>query len=249
METAFLVQARMGSTRLPHKVLRPFYNNNCILDLLVDKLNQIAGTKIIIATSVGSENDVIEQFCKERNIVCFRGEENDVLKRFIDAAETNGVDRIIRICSDNPFLELNSIKKLVEVANKADDEYISFDINGFPSIKTHFGFWAEYVSLDALKKVQRLTSENIYHEHVTNYIYSNPVIFKVEWIEGPVCLKGRSNIRLTIDTLEDFANAQKVYAELCKVNPYPTIDEVVSYLDEHPDTYNAMVQQINKNSK
>lgn len=97
METAFLVQARMGSTRLPHKVLRPFYNNNCILDLLVDKLNQIAGTKIIIATSVGSENDVIEQFCKERNIVCFRGEENDVLKRFIDAAEANGVDRIIRI--------------------------------------------------------------------------------------------------------------------------------------------------------
>lgn len=110
METAFLVQARMGSTRLPHKVLRPFYNNNCILDLLVDKLNQIAGTKIIIATSVGSENDVIEQFCKERNIVCFRGEENDVLKRFIDAAEANGVDRIVRICSDNPFLELNSIK-------------------------------------------------------------------------------------------------------------------------------------------
>lgn len=249
METAFLVQARMGSTRLPHKVLRPFYNNNCILDLLVDKLNQIAGTKIIIATSVGSENDVIEQFCKERNIVCFRGEENDVLKRFIDAAEANGVDRIVRICSDNPFLELTSIKKLVEVANKADAEYISFDINGCPSIKTHFGFWAEYVSLDALKKVQRLTSENIYHEHVTNYIYSNPAIFKVEWIAGPVCLKGRSNIRLTIDTLEDFANAQKVYAELCKVNPYPTIDEVVSYLDEHPDTYNAMVQQINKNSK
>ena len=249
MKTAFLVQARMGSTRLPHKVLRPFYNNNCILDLLVDKLNQIAGTKIIIATSVGSENDVIEQFCKERNIICFRGEENDVLKRFIDAAEANGVDRIIRICSDNPFLELNSIKKLVEVANKADAEYISFDINGLPSIKTHFGFWAEYVSLDALKKVQRLTSEKIYHEHVTNYIYSNPAIFKVEWIEGPICLKGRSNIRLTIDTLEDFANAQKVYAELCKVNPYPTIDEVVSYLDEHPDTYNAMVQQINKNSK
>ena len=71
----------------------------------------------------------------------------------------------------------------------------------------------------------------------------------MEWLEGPICLKGRSNIRLTIDTFEDFANAQKVYAELCMVNPYPTIDEVVSYLDEHPATYNTMVQQINKNSK
>ena len=109
MKTAFLVQARMGSTRLPHKVLRPFYNNNCILDLLVDKLDQVADTDIIIATSIGSENDVIEQFCKERSMVCFRGEENDVLKRFIDAAEANGVDRIVRVCSDNPFLELNSI--------------------------------------------------------------------------------------------------------------------------------------------
>lgn len=249
MKTAFLVQARMGSTRLPHKVLRPFYNNKCILDLLVNKLNQIADTSIIIATSVGLENDVIEKFCKERNIVCFRGEENDVLKRFIDAAEANGVDRIIRICSDNPFLELNSIKKLVEVAKNSDAEYISFNINGIPSIKTHFGFWTEYVSLDALKKVQRLTDEKLYHEHVTNYIYSNPEIFKIEWIEGPACLKGRSNIRLTIDTLEDFANAQNVYVELCKVNPYPTIADVVSYLDEHPDTYNVMVQQININSK
>jgi hypothetical protein len=249
MKTAFLVQARMGSTRLPHKVLRPFYNNNCILDLLVDKLDQVADTDIIIATSIGSENDVIEQFCKERSMVCFRGEENDVLKRFIDAAEANGVDRIVRVCSDNPFLELNSIKKLVEVAKKSDAEYISFDINGSPSIKTHFGFWTEYVSLGALKKVQSLTDEKIYHEHVTNYVYSNPAAFKVEWLEGPICLKGRSNIRLTIDTFEDFANAQKVYAELCMVNPYPTIDEVVSYLDEHPATYNTMVQQINKNSK
>lgn len=249
MKTAFLVQARMGSTRLPQKVLLPFYNNNCILELLVNKLSQIANTKIIIATSVSSENDVIEQFCKEHSVICFRGEENDVLKRFIDAAEANGVERIIRICSDNPFLELNSIKKLVEVGNKSDAEYISFNIDGFPSIKTHFGFWTEYVSLDALKKVQRLTDEKLYHEHVTNYIYSNPAIFKVEWIEGPSCLKGRSNIRLTIDTLEDFANAQNVYAELCKVNPYPTINEVVSYLDAHPDSYNAMVQQINKNSK
>ena len=59
MKTAFLVQARMGSTRLPHKILRPFYNNNCILDLLINKLNLIIDAKIIIATSVSSENDVI----------------------------------------------------------------------------------------------------------------------------------------------------------------------------------------------
>lgn len=249
MNTVFLVQARMGSTRLPQKVLRPFYNDNCILELLINKLSQVADTEIIIATSVAPENDIIERFCDAHSVTCFRGEENDVLKRFIDAAEANGVDRIIRICSDNPFLELNSIKKLIATANSSDAEYISFNINGSPSIKTHFGFWTEYVTLDALKKVQSLTDEKFYHEHVTNYIYANPEIFKVEWIEGPSCLKEHSNIRLTIDTLEDFANAQNIYAELCAVNPYPTVDEVVAYLDEHPDTYNTMIQQINKNSK
>ena len=230
MKTAFIVQARMGSTRLPQKVLRPFYEGKCILELLISKLNQIANTKIIIATSLNAENNIIEQFCKEHSVICFRGEENDVLKGFVDAANAYGIDHIIRVCSDNPFLELNSIKKLVEVINKTDAEYIGFHVNNSPAIKTHFGFWTEYVSLGALKRVQCLTDN-------------------VQWIDGPICLRGRSNIRLTIDTNEDFTNAQHIYAELCKQNPYPTIDEVVSYLNEHPDIYNLMVQQINKNSK
>lgn len=249
MNTAFIVQARMGSTRMPQKVLRPFYGDKCILQLLVEKLVQIEGVKTIIATSIGKENDVIEEFCSQNNIICFRGEENDVIKRFIDAAEANAIEHIIRICSDNPFLELDSIKDIVSKANNSDVDYMSFNINGSPSINTHFGFWTEYVTLNVLKKVQKLTEEKLYHEHVTNYIYANPDKFKVEWIDGPKCLEGRTNIRLTIDTPEDFVNAQKVYSNLCVVNPFPTIDEVVAYLDEHPETYNSMNQQINQNSK
>ena len=95
MKTAFIVQARMGSTRLPQKVLRPFYEGKCILELLISKLNQIANTKIIIATSLNAENNIIEQFCKEHSVICFRGEENDVLKRFVDAANAYGIDHII----------------------------------------------------------------------------------------------------------------------------------------------------------
>ena len=249
MNTAFIIQARMGSTRLPKKVLRPFYGDKCILQLLVEKLALVEGVKNIIATSVGKENDAIEEFCVQNNITCFRGEENDVIKRFIDAAEANGIERIIRICSDNPFLELNSIKALVAKENNSDADYISFKINGSPSIKTHFGFWTEYTTLAALKRVQQLTDEKLYHEHVTNYIYANPDKFKVDWIEGPTSLNGRNNIRLTIDTPKDFENAQRVYADLCANNPYPTIDEIVTYLDTHSDMYNTMSQQINQNSK
>lgn len=249
MKIAFVVQARMCSTRMPEKILRPFFGNKCLLQLLVEKLSKVEDVDLIIATSVREENDVIEAFCEKNRVLCFRGDENDVLKRFIDAADIYGITHIIRVCSDNPFLELDSIRHLVTYAKKTVADYISFKINGTPSIKTHFGFWTEFTTIEALKKVQKMTSDKIYHEHVTNYIYEHPVEFKIEWIEGPKCLDGRSNIRLTIDTPEDFTNAQKVYADICSIHPYPTIDEVVSYLDVHPETFHIMDSQIKLNSK
>ena len=249
MNLAFIVQSRMGSTRLPHKILRPFYGEKSILDLLVEKLKCISDVNIIIATSKSQENDVIEEFCKRVNIICFRGDENDVLKRFIDAAENNNIDNIIRVCSDNPFLELYSIKRLIATAKCSKSDYISFNIEGVPSIKTHYGFWTEFTTLSTLKRVYELTEERLYHEHVTNYIYSHPEKFNIEWIQGPDCLKENKNIRLTIDTEEDFKNAQFIYQNICKDNPYPRISEIVDFLNSHRELYNQMVEQIKKNSK
>ena len=247
----FIVQARSGSTRMPNKILLPFFNRQSILDLLIEKLKQVKGTKVIIATSVNSNCNSIEEVAKVHGVACFRGSENDVLQRFIDAAEDNNADKIIRVCSDNPFLELDSITKLVTYANVNGEgkDYISFKVNGTPSIKTHYGFWTEYVTLDALKRVKQLTDESIYHEHVTNYIYGNPDKFSMEWINGPTVINSHTDIRLTIDTQDDFNSAKQIFAELCKNNPYPTIDEVVAYLDMHKDYYNSMKKQIENNSK
>lgn len=251
MKCHFIIQARMGSTRLPQKILLPFYNGKSILELLIEKLSQIENTEIVIATSKGEENDVLENFAKQHGVICYRGSENDVLQRFIDAADAVGAEHIIRICSDNPFLELDSIRQLVAHIEKSDNtvDYISFDIDGTPSIKTHYGFWTEYVTLKALKKVTNLTDESLYHEHVTNYIYVHPKSFNINWIPGPECLLGNKNIRLTIDTPEDFENARNIYGELCANNPYPTIQEIVTYLKDNPECYNSMIQQIKNNSK
>lgn len=249
MKISFIVQARMGSSRLPNKILLPFYDNKCILDLLVEKLNQIPNSHIIIATSRNPNNDIIEEFCHNHHIHCFRGSENDVLQRFIDASETYGAEKIIRVCSDNPFLELNSIKRLVDKAVNSSADYISFKVNGNPSIKTHFGFWTEYVTLNTLKRIKDLTSEILYHEHVTNFIYTHSELFSIEWIEGPECLKDRFDIRLTCDTIDDFKISQEIYRDICKDNPYPRIDQIVNYLDAHTDYLTKMVEQINYNSK
>ena len=249
MNTAFIIQARMGSTRLPNKILLPFFNDKCILDLLIEKLKRIPAADIIIATSVNKNNDILERFCVTRGIKCFRGSENDVLQRFIDAAETFDIDKIIRVCSDNPFLELKSIETLVKESMVSDADYISFSINGTPSIKTHYGFWTEYTTLKSLHKVRDLTSDNLYHEHVTNFIYTHPQFFSTEWIEGPECLYNRSNIRLTCDTAEDFQCCKEIYSALCMNNPYPTIQDIVDYLDCHKEYSAKMSEQIINNSK
>lgn len=102
MNFGIIIQARLGSTRLPGKILKDFYGGKTLLETVIENLKK-TGAKIIVATSVNPNNDKLETFLKERNITVFRGSEDDVLSRFIEAAEANGVDGIVRICSDNPF--------------------------------------------------------------------------------------------------------------------------------------------------
>lgn len=245
----FIVQARLGSSRLPNKIFLPFHGEATIFSLMVEKLQSIPDCDLIIATTDNERDNLIESKARELGVKCFRGSENDVLKRFIDAAEANGAEKIIRVCSDNPFLDRSAIEQLVETAERSKKDYISFNVNGLPSIKTHFGFWTEYVTLDALKKVQMLTDEQLYHEHVTNYIYANPDVFSIDWIEADSSIINRTDIRLTIDTQVDFNNAKTIYNDLTVDTKYPTIKQIVEYLDSHSEYLDTMKAEIVKNSK
>lgn len=239
----------MGSTRLPRKILREFYKGQTLLETVINNLKKVEGAKIIVATSVNPNNDELVTFLQERGISVFRGSENDVLSRFIGAAEENGVDGIVRICSDNPFLDWHGVANLVEEAQTSDADYIGYRINNTPSIKTHFGFWGEYVTLKALKRVAETTDEQPAHEHVTIHIYTHPEEYQCEWIECPEYLQGREDIRLTVDNAEDFENAQKVYAALEESNPDFGLEEVVRYIDTHADLKESMKQMIANNKK
>ena len=171
------------------------------------------------------------------------------MDRFIKAAKEFHVDGIIRICSDNPFIDPDGIKTLIEKAKQSDAQYIGFRINGLPSIKTHFGFWGEFVTLDALTKVAASTDEVPAHEHVTIHVYTHPEAYHCEWIDCPDFIQGRNDIRLTVDTLEDFENAQQVYSELTKANPNFGLEEVVGYIDQHEELKASMKRIITQNTK
>lgn len=249
MNTGIIIQARLGSTRLPGKILKQFYGNKTLLETVISNLQKAGDAKIIVATSVNSNNDKLESFLKERNITIYRGSENDVLDRFIRAAETNNIDGIVRICSDNPFLDWHGVAALIEKAKTSEADYIGYRINNTPSIKTHFGFWGEYVTLKALKHVAATTNEQMSHEHVTIHIYTHPDEYKCEWIECPDFLQGRNDIRLTVDNAEDFVNAQEVYKTLHEAIPDFGLEDVVKYIDEHAELRDSMKQMIEKNQK
>lgn len=250
MNIGIIIQARMGSTRLPGKILKKFYKEYTLLDILLKNLHKIEGVKIIVATSINPNNDELEAYLLNTKELVYRGSENDVLDRFIKAADINNIDGIVRICSDNPFMDWRGIVELITKARKSDADYIGFRINGKPSILTHFGFWGEFVTLNALKKVAATTEENTpAHEHVTYHIYNTPNEYKCEWIPAPKFLQGRNDIRLTIDTPDDFTNAAKVFSAMQSQKDTFTLQDVVAYLDAHDDIKQSMLKNITQNKK
>lgn len=249
MSLGIIIQARTGSTRLPQKMLLPFYNGFSVLELLLMRLkNNISDTNIV-ATTTNRADDEILNIAGKHNVKCFRGDENNVLNRFINAAKENKISRIIRICADNPFLDILSLKVLIEKFSMSSCDYMSFSTSeGIPTIKTHYGFWAEAVTLEALEKVSELTNEKLYHEHVTNYIYTHKANFKCQFIEIDSEVE-QMRIRLTLDTLSDFEMQKEIYSVLVETNNEFSIKHVIDLLNKHPKFFEIMDEQIQLNSK
>ena len=251
---AIIIQARMGSSRLPGKMLMPFYKNLTILEIIIlNLLDFFNSDQIIIATTTNASDNEIAQLGKKLNVNTFRGDENDVLKRFIDAAEYFSAPTIIRVCADNPFLQAKEVKCLYNEYMKlsAPVDYFSFAFpDNTPVIKSHLGLFAEITTLAALKKIMAYTEDSLYHEHVTNYMYANSDRFKIAFTALPENLKNRKDLRMTIDTREDFNLLKVVFGKLVSANDYhiPTA-KIISYIDNNNNVLSTMADEIRKNSK
>jgi spore coat polysaccharide biosynthesis protein SpsF len=141
----------------------------------------------------------------------YKGSEDDVLSRFLNITNDKNLDFFIRLCGDNPFIQNESIINLIK--NYNDEDYIAyFYKDETPSIKTHSGLFTELVSKKCINKVNELTIDNNYREHVTNYIYENIKEFKVKklYIED----NNIRDLRLTIDTIDDFNLCKSIYDRL-----------------------------------
>ncbi|MEA4994965.1 MAG: glycosyl transferase family 2 [Petrimonas sp.] len=243
-----IIQARTGSKRLPNKMIKSFYNDKSLLEITIERLKSL-NIPIIVATTKEKNDDAIESIAISKDVLVFRGDENDVLSRFIEAATKFNVEKIIRICADNPLLDLSSILDLKNSFTESNVDYWCFATHDkTPTIKTHYGFWGEGVTINALKRIKELTSENLYREHVTNYIYTHPDKFSIHYeIINPII--ERNKLRLTLDTKNDFELIRKIYSDITNNKIIINALNVSNFVLNRKDWLEIMENEIKLNAK
>lgn len=239
MKTVAIVAARLSSSRLPGKVLRPI-NGTPLLERMYKRLCQCKTLdEIIIGTSDNPQDDVLIDFCRKKAMAVERGSENDVLGRYQDIARSNQADVVVRLTGDCPLIDPSVTDEVVRRhrANKNTDFASNVFNRTYPR-----GLDTEVFSFHCLDRVARETKETIYREHVTNYIYDHPEQFAIESIENPI---DYSKYRICVDTEEDFRLVEELYKVLdLKAEPFTWLD-VVALLQNRPElvAINQNVQQ------
>jgi len=251
MKTAAILQARTGSTRLPGKMMMPFFGNQTIPDLIIANLKKVLEPdQIILATTTEPGDDAVAVLAEKQGIRVFRGDTNDVLKRFLDAARQFELTDVIRICADNPFLSSTYVQFLMNEHSQGTTDYVTFAFpDGTPIMKAHIGLFAEIMKVSFLKDIAARTDEKLYREHVTNYVYENRHLWKTRFLPVPEPFSGRKDIRLTIDTAEDFKNISELFSKICPEGKEAAPEAIIRGIDNTPGLKERMKAEIDKNSK
>ena len=221
-----IVQARTGSSRLPGKVLARI----CDLTLLEYVLHRCKLSRklgdIVLATTTLKEDDRLEVIARSMNIGVFRGSENDVLERYLKAAELFKAVVIVRITADCPLIDPRIIDQAIEVYLQSSADYVF--ISGYPN-----GLGAaEVLPVSVLQRAYEETdpSQTYYREHVTTYILENPSKFTLH-IKQALPELSRPDLKLSVDEQHEL----DLIRSICE-HFYPRIDfstrEIISFLEQ-----------------
>jgi spore coat polysaccharide biosynthesis protein SpsF len=237
---AIIVQARMGSSRLPGKVLKPIAGRP-MLSYQVERLRRVAHeNKIVIATTESFADNAIVGFCQSEKIDVYRGSEQDVLSRFYGAAIQYQASMIVRVTSDCPLIDPGLIDQAIAAYLDSGDQcdYVSnMLVPSWP-----YGMAVEVVSFAVLKQANTESTDAAEREHVTPFIYWRPQRFRIKSLTMTPNL---SHYRWTVDTPEDFELISRILSSLYPRKPIFSMTDVLALLGEHPDwaLLNAHVQQ------
>lgn len=218
-----IIQARMSSARLPAKMMLSL-GEKTVLENVIDRVKLSEEIDDIwVATSTHKEDDLIEKKCGMIGIPCYRGSLEYVISRFAETALKSKADIIVRITGDNPLAEPSFIDQAVKEIMSNGYDYVGVKNNPIGSGIEAF----TNKSFQNIIGKRELTDHNI--EHVTSFYYQNSELFQLSYIDSQFT-KEQAEIRITIDTLEDYVNLYQLYSELMKkqVNPKNYLKYVVA---------------------
>ncbi|MGB9855722.1 MAG: aminotransferase class III-fold pyridoxal phosphate-dependent enzyme [Caldisericum exile] len=223
-----ILQARVSSTRLPGKVLKPILGKP-MLALQIERILQSKKIeKLVVATSSDASDDKIEDLCNELKLPCFRGKLDDVLDRFYQASLIWQPEHIVRLTGDCPLIDPDIIDQLILFYLDGDYDYVSNALEPtFPD-----GLDVEifrYFALEEAWKEAKLPSQR---EHVTPFINSHPDKFKIANFKNHIDL---SHHRWTVDEPEDFELIKIIYEKLYPHNPNFRMSDILKFLENHPE--------------
>ncbi len=237
MKVIAIIQARMGSSRLPNKVMMDI-EGKPVLCHIINRLHfSKMINRIIIATTTSPSDDAIAKFASDNGVEFFRGSENDVLDRYYQTAKYIGAgssDAVIRITGDCPLIDPEVVDKVVELYKTSNADYVS-NINPptFPD-----GLDTEVFKFEMLEKAWKDAKMMSEREHVTLYIRNHPEIFYMENLNNH---KDYSNLRWTVDEKEDLEVVKVIYENLYSKGKPFLMEDILNLLEK-----NSSIQEKNK---
>jgi len=228
-----IIQARIGSTRLPGKVLKR-HRNKTMLEVLVSRLSHSKLVEtIIVATSDLAQDDPISNLCKENGWLLFRGSETDCLDRYYQSAQAFGAqsgDTIVRITGDCPLIDPELVDKVVGHFFERNVDYAA---NNTPPEARRFpdGSDVEVFTFDALARAWKEAESAHDREHVTFYLWKNNNNFKISQYSQ---IPDESKFRITLDYSEDYEVITFILDELDRTEKFGSVSEIVNILEQYP---------------
>jgi len=229
VKKGIIIQARIDSTRLRGKVLLrlPFGSNTSVIETIIRRCKKTTIIdSIILATTRQTNDDILEKIAISENIKIFRGSENNVLERFYCAAKKENLDTIIRITADNPCIDPILVDNILRAHIEGNWDYTTTE--GYP-----VGLGIEVFNFDALEEAYKNATKYYEKEHVAPYIYKNPQKFKINIVKAPKDLYA-PDIRITLDTEEDYALLCAVFDYLYPKDKYFNAYDIVNLFNEKP---------------
>ena len=239
-----IVQARNGSSRFPRKVFADLAGRP-ILGRIIERLRGARlPDKIVIATTREPEDREIIDFARSAGVFAFAGSTNDVQERFLGAAHENGLQVIVRICGDSPFVDPEMIDRLVRELIDGGGEYAEPD----PATPAAYE-GMEAMTLAALERSRTMGDEGPDREHVTRFMRCHPDLFRLVHPKPAEEVQGK--FRLSVDNFADLEFARAVYAALYREGEIFSAAQLANFLKTHPEVaaLNSHVKQKKTDAK